>query len=105
MKKIKILKATETTRIKIRSKFGGSENNVKIAEKCLQLCEEWALIKESALEDFSKYQAKRSCRKYIKENLKEEVAGSALVSILFSVIVKVIIEWVLENYIRNLLKK
>ena len=89
----------------INEKFSKSRTNKKIATSCLHLCEEWALIKESALEDFSKYQAKRSCRIYVKKNLKEEVAGSALVSILFSVIVKLIIEWVLENYIRNLLKK
>jgi len=89
----------------IEEKFSKSKRNQAIARSCLSLCGEWALIKESALEDFTKYQAKKSCRAYIKQNLKEEVAGSALVSILFSVIVKLIIEWVIENYIRNLLKK
>jgi len=101
----RISKASSLVSLEIEDKFAKSKKNKAIAKACLSLCSEWALVKESALEDFSKYQAKKSCRKYIKENLKEEVAGSALVSILFSVIVKLIIEWVLENYIRNLLKK
>lgn len=101
----RISKASDVVSLEIEDKFAKSGRNKKIARSCLKLCAEWASVKQSALEDFSKSQAKRSCRKYIKENLKEEVAGSALVSILFSVIVKLIIEWVLENYIRNLLKK
>tara|TARA_E500000331_G_C17228220_1_gene701377 strand:- start:17 stop:328 length:312 start_codon:yes stop_codon:yes gene_type:complete len=101
----KISQASIAMSSEIEEKFAKSSRNKAIAKACLNLCGEWALVKESALEDFSKYQAKKSCRKYVKENLKQEVAGSALVSILFSVIVKLIIEWVLENYIRNLLKK
>ena len=101
----RISKASSLVSLEIEDKFGKSGRNKKIARSCLKLCAEWASVKQNALEDFSKGQAKKSCRKYIKENLKEEVAGSALVSILFSVIVKLIIEWVLENYIRNILKK
>ena len=101
----RISKASSLVLLEIEDKFAKSKKNKTIAKSCLRLCSEWALVKESALEDFSKHQAKKSCRKYVKENLKEEIAGSALVSILFSVIVKLIIEWVLENYIRNLLKK
>tara|TARA_B100000683_G_C12213835_1_gene441967 strand:- start:50 stop:364 length:315 start_codon:yes stop_codon:yes gene_type:complete len=101
----RISKASSLVLLEIEDKFSKSNKNKTIAKSCLRLCSEWALVKESALEDFSKRQAKKSCRKYVKENLKEEVAGSALVSILFSVIVKLIIEWVIENYVRNLLKK
>ena len=72
----RVTKTSTEVLSQINEKFSKSKTNKKIATSCLQLCEEWALIKESALEDFSKYQAKRSCRKYIKENLKEEVAGS-----------------------------
>ena len=89
----------------IEEKFAKSSRNKAIAKSCLVLCGEWAVIKQSALEDFSKSQGKKSCRKYVKENLEQEVVGGVLVSIVFSVIVKLIIEWVLENYIRNLLKK
>ena len=100
----RISKASNVVSIQIEDKFAKSGRNKKIATSCLKLCAEWASVKQSALEDFSKSQAKKSCRKYVKENLKQEVAGSALVSMLFSLIVKLIIEWVLENYIRNLLK-
>jgi hypothetical protein len=101
----KINQTSAEVMLQIDEKFSKSSANKRIAKSCVRLCNEWASVKQNALEDFSKSQAKRSCRKYIKENLREEVAGSALVSILFSVIVKLIIEWVLENYIRNLLKK
>ena len=59
VKKIKILKATETTKAKIQSKFGSSENNVKIAEKCLQLCEDWAIIKIGSMDEMDIRSAKK----------------------------------------------
>ena len=105
VKKIKILKATEITRINIRSKFGSSENNVKIAEKCLQFCEDWAIIKIGSVDEMDIRSAKKSCKKYVKENLaKDEAVGSLFFSIIMGIIVKLIVEWIVNNFIYNLKK-
>ena len=99
-----ITKAASVVSMEIDDKFSKSSRNKTIARSCLTLCKEWSMIKESALDGFTKSQAKKSCKKYVKENLKEEVAGNFLVRILFSFIVKLIIEWVIHNYIKRLLK-
>ena len=105
MKKIKILKATENTRVKMLNKFGSSKNNIKIAEKCLQLCEDWAIIKSGSMDEIDIKSAKKSCKKYVKENLaKDEAVGSLFFSIVMGIIVKLIVDWIVNNFIYNLKK-
>ena len=101
----RISKASNVVSLEIEDKFAKSGRNKKIAKVLLKTLRKWASVKQSALEDFSKSQAKRSCRKYIKENLKKKLLAAHSLVILFSVIVKLIIEWIIERYIRHLLKK
>ena len=56
----RISKASDVVSLEIEDKFAKSGRNKKIARSCLKLCAEWASVKQSALEDFSKSQAKRS---------------------------------------------
>lgn len=100
----KILQASKKVELEIEEKFGSSSRNRTVARSCLKLCKEWASIKQNAFEDFSKSQAKKSCKKYVMENLKEEVKGGFFTSLLFSVIIKLIIEWIIEKYITALIK-
>ncbi len=89
----------------IEKKFKGRSKNKRIAESCLMLADEWATVRGDAIQDFTKSQAKRACKKYIKDNLKEDIVGNPFVTMLISVIVKLIIEWVVENYITKLMKQ
>lgn len=100
----KILQASKKVELEIEEKFSSSSRNRTVARSCLKLCKEWASLKQSALGDFSKSQAKKSCKKYVMDNLQEEVKGGFFVSLLFSVVIKLIIEWIIERYITSLFK-
>lgn len=80
------------------------ENHRKVAEKCLHLCEEWAIISGTdSIEDMSPTYAKDSCRKYVMEHINDDVVGlSFLISIIAGVILKLIVEWIIDNWIVNL---
>jgi hypothetical protein len=88
---------------KIPRKFK-KENHRKVAEKCLHLCEEWAIISGTdSIEDMSPTYAKDSCRKYVMEHINDDVVGlSFLISIIAGVILKLIVEWIIDNWIVNL---
>ena len=80
------------------------ENQRKVAERCLQLCEEWAIISGTDnIDDMSPSYAKESCKKYVMEHINDDVVGlSFLVSIIAGVILKLIVEWIINNWIVNL---
>lgn len=88
---------------KIPRKFK-KENHRKVAEKCLQLCEEWAIISGTDnIGDMSETYAKESCKEYVMEHINDDVVGlSFLLSIIAGVILKMIVEWIIDNWIVNL---
>jgi SOS response regulatory protein OraA/RecX len=105
MKKIQILKASEKTSKEMKVKFAKSENNKKIAEKCLELCEEWALVSCDSIDGMSIKESKKSCRLYVKENLaKDEAVKGIIITIILGIIVKLIVDWIVNNFIYNLKK-
>jgi|TARA_B100000085_G_C18504729_1_gene497055 hypothetical protein len=88
---------------KIPRKFK-KENHRKVAEKCLHLCEEWAIISGTDnIQDMSPSYAKDSCKKYVMEHINDDVVGlSFLISIIAGVILRLIVEWIIDNWIVNL---
>lgn len=103
MKKIQILKASQDTAKEMKVKFAKSENNHKIAKKCLELCEEWAIIKCDSIDEMNAKSAKKACKKFVKENLEEDQAVKGIIiTIILGVIVKLIVDWIVNNFIYNL---
>lgn len=105
MKKMEIFKAYETTNRDLLVKFNGNKKNTKIAKKCLELCQDWVLIKLDEVDGMEKRFAKKDCKKYVKDNLKKDVYGNILISILLGVLVRLIVDWVVNNFIYNLKKE
>ena len=66
----KVVAASSAVGLEIEKKFKGSDRNKTIAKSCLKLCDEWASVRQDVIGDFTKSQAKKACKKYIKENLK-----------------------------------
>ena len=105
MKKIQILKASQDTEKQMKVKFAKSENNHKIAKRCLELCEEWAIIKCDSIDEMNVKSAKKACKKFVKENLKEDQAvKSVFITIVLGIIIRLIVEWIVNNFIYNLKK-
>ena len=95
--------ASQRVMDKIPRKFK-KENHRKVAERCLQLCEEWAIISGTdSIEDMSPSYAKESCKEYVMEHINDDVVGlSFILSIIAGVILKLIVEWIIDNWIVNL---
>lgn len=95
--------ASQRVMDKIPRKFK-KKNHRKVAERCLQLCEEWAIISGTdSIEDMSPTYAKEDCKKYVMEHINDDVVGlSFILSIIAGVILKLIVEWIIDNWIVNL---
>lgn len=105
MKKLKILKASTKVNLEIDSKYAKNKNNQKIAKRCLEFCEEWAIINLDSVDAMSQRGAKKDCKEYVKNALKnDEVVGSLLVMIITGIIVRLIVDWIVNNFIYNLKK-
>jgi len=105
MKKLKVLQVSEKVNSTINSKYSKNENNQKIAKKCLELCEEWAIINLDHIDGLTRKNAKSDCKKYVKNALKDdEVVGSLLIMIITGIIVRLIVDWIVNNFIYNLKK-
>jgi len=105
MRKLDILKASDKVSSRIQEKYSENENNNKIAKKCLELCEEWAIINLDSIDSVSRKSAKADCKQYVKNALKkDEVVGSLLVMIITGIIVRLIVDWIVNNFIYNLKK-
>ena len=106
----------------IHSEIGSKykkEKERKIAEKCLQLGEEWTRIVSGDLSDFTRFrlpagadpeewkdQLKEECRDYIKANLKREdvkgVAPTWIFPFILQMFISAIISWIVRKLIDNL---
>jgi len=105
MKKLKVLQVSEKVNSTINSKYSKNENNQKIAKRCLEFCEEWAIINLDSVDAMSQRGAKTDCKKYVKNALKnDEVVGSILIMIITGIIVRLIVDWIVNNFIYNLKK-
>jgi len=83
----------------------------KMAEKCLQLGQDWATIVSDGFtdsnftEDRGREPLRKECKEYIKENLsQEELSGflPLLIPILGQLFLSFIINWVVGKIIENL---
>ena len=106
----------------IHSEIGSKykkEKERKIAEKCLQLGEEWTRIVSGDLSDFTRFRVpagadpeewkkelRSECKAYIKDNLKkEEVKGAAptwIFPFILQMFISAIISWIVRKLIDNL---
>lgn len=98
MKSSKILVAGEQTNEALIKAFKG--DNRKLAKECLELCQEWAMVNKSTIDEKDKRTSKKECKAYVKENL--EPAGSAFLSIIMGILVRMIVSWIVNNFINNL---
>lgn len=98
MKSSKILAAGEQTDKALAKAFKG--NNRKLAKECLELCQEWAMVNKSTIDEKDEKTSKKECKAYVKENL--EPVGSIFIMIITGIIVRVIVDWIVNNFIYNL---
>ena len=109
----------------IHSEIGSKykkEKERKIAEKCLQLGEEWTRIVSGDLSDFTRFRVpagadpeewkkelRSECKAYIKDNLKEEDVKGFVPAFIFPFIVQMlisaIISWIVRRLIDNIFEK
>ena len=107
-------------RYEIGSKYK-RDNRQKIAEKCLQLGEEWTRIVSGNFGDFSKFRVpagadpkkykkelKEECGRYIKDNLDpDEVKNFVPVWVLpfvLQIFLGAIVNWITKKLIDNILE-
>ena len=105
----------------IESKYK-KNNRQKIAEKCLQLGEEWTRIVSGGFGDFSRFRVpagadpqaykkdlKAECTQYIKDNLDpDEVKNFVPIWVLpfiFQVFLSTIISWIVRRIFDNMFEK
>ena len=95
------------------------EKERKIAEKCLQLGEEWTRIVSGDLSDFYRFripagadpkvwkkEAEEECKAYVKDNLRDEdVKGFApawVFPFIMQMFISAIVNWIVRKLIDNL---
>ena len=98
------------------------QKDQKIAEKCLQLGEEWTRIVSGDFSNFVRFHVpaganskdwkkglRDECKAYIKDNLKEEDVKGFVPAFIFPFIVQMlisaIISWIVRRLIDNIFEK
>jgi len=102
----KIIQVYQQMKLDVPSKFEGSKNNQKVAQKALELCKEWFILNVSVSNNLKMRDIKRLSKLYIKDNLKkdDEIQG-IIFTIILGIVIKLIVDWIVNNFIYNLRKE